>query len=428
MAGICLGADQKVSGANCNELKNFLEHDLSGFPITTPPYCNVPGIELIRDQVTSVLNKMQVNLPLGDGSNQSLAKVLADSVDNKMAASANGRQILAKMGGFSINHAILQSLFTPHRQIALPTCNMDAIIVSETLNNPARLARIFRDILTKNAGELINLASNMHTNVIAICPLISRMPGGNPVIEVMPANPGNPDNQTYLLTQTSLWKLVGISPIQDHMDSIIGLRIPINDLNDALLANLMQNVYSGREGVVVTEGFVRSRQLYFGVNGDRGFLDRILCDSGEGVHYFSPEAMRTLVNQAKALLGKGITVASTMFSQPSEAVSPDNKHTGTTIGGTSFDLDKIHGHVENLYLRNIADILKMIPGDFLPIGDRNWCDGQGEQFYLTIVRETDDRFALTEAQVNRGASILRVEPNTSKRYGERGQLAIYQNT
>jgi hypothetical protein len=159
MAGKCLGPDGKVNVANCNILKDFLlNHDLSAnsndIPIKNAPYCNIPGMELIRDQVSRVLDKISTFSKIGDESTQTLAQVL-DGSATMHASASNGQKILDKMkqltGGpadMSISYAILQSLFTLHRQIGLPTCNMDAIIINETLNNPARLARIFRDIVT----------------------------------------------------------------------------------------------------------------------------------------------------------------------------------------------------------------------------------------------------------------------------------------
>jgi hypothetical protein len=450
MAGVCLGPDGSVDIANCNALRAFWAHNLPGFPITIYPYLRVPGIELIRDQVTTVLGKMQNDSPLGDDSSQSLAQVLSDVIDEDMRASRNGQRILDKMKSVSINHAILQSLFTPHRQVGLPTCNMDAIIVSETLNNPARLARIFRDILTQDVYASIHLASNNATDEIILSPVLGNLNFIS--MEVRPTKPQDGYNQFFLLNENLEKGLEGIGLIRSNINSqIIGLDIPINDLNDALLANLMQNVYGEPQGVIVTEGFVRSRQLYFGVDGAQGFLDRILHDpvltenrcfrardiTGKEstkiypTRYFNLESMQALVGQAQGLLRAGITVASTMFSQPSKVVPPSNIHAAKTTKGTPFNLDKINGHVENLYLQNISKILTMAVDKVHVIGDRNWCDGHGEPTYLAVQKvkkKGQDVFAFTMGNIDRQISppeFVEHKHKDSVRYGERGQFCIY---
>jgi hypothetical protein len=185
----------------------------------------------------------------------------------------------------------------------------------------------------------------------------------------------------------------------------------------------MQNVYGGNEGVVVIDGFIRSRKLYFGVDGEHGFLPEIKCSETENrtgessapIHYFDTDAIQTLENQAEQLSKQGISVASTIFSQPD----------------TETELDKIKGHVENLYLQNIVGLNAMKEGDTRVIGDRNWCTlGTGEGTYLvieTINKDEELVFALTVAEINRKVDNqqLKIDDNTSIYYGERGQIRVY---
>ncbi len=438
-ANVCFDRNRQVNLESCEMLKDFIVQHCSGTPITQNPFCYIPGMELIRDQVLSVLGKIETPLPCGNGYTQSLASILRDIEKfdlNKFSVA--GKQIIKhiahvdQMSSISdAGHVILQSLFTPHRQISLPTCNMDAIIISETFNNPARLARIFKDILCSSPEAQINLASQ---NTITI-----QSPTEDCCLEVRPKNPENEDNQKYLLfkeEEEEMRTLEGISLIRNDKEETIGLKIPINDLNDVLLANLMQNVYGGDQGIVVTEGFIRSRELYFGIPGNCGFMrEPIKCNpqktewrecifqNGEveniPIHYFSSEAMRTLITQAQQLKKQGLNIVSTFFSQPNSEVDPANKIKG------QFDLDKINGHVENLYLDSVIDIQNMKIDDFRIIGDRNWIVEDGEPVYLGI-HKLNDQFVFTVMKIS-------VNPDSGQRqlncddgeYGEIGQICFY---
>ncbi|MDR1402014.1 MAG: hypothetical protein LBI81_03625 [Puniceicoccales bacterium] len=476
MASICLGNDGKVNQPNCVCLLSFL-NGLSGMPISIFPYDAVPGMELIRDQAIAVLEKL-ITKP---DNFESLAYVLNESTKNKL--SSNGQLIFDKISSFqdlpsssssssstfsssvesstppyTASHAILQSLFTPHRQIGLPTCNMDAIIINEAFNNPARLARIFMDILTHKPGEKIYLAS---TNEIVLQGVsIPPSSSSSPVLfmEVRPSTPHNADNQKYLLEESSDGEAIGIEYIKGEVENDnnnnnnnnakneinIGLRIPINDLNDALLANLMQNVYGGVQGgassiargVVVTKGFIRSRLLYFGVSGDSGFMVHVkqtaqLPDTSisDLPYLFSEESMNTLQQQASELMKNGISIASTFFSQPSLEDTNIERTEGEIHKG-EYNLDKINGHVENLYLQNIVGISQMKVGEHRIVGDRNWCNGQFEPVYLVIQRVDDQleeisskktpkkRFAFTMAAINRAAKEVELNLKGFRKIGE----------
>ncbi len=444
-ANVCFDRNRQVNLESCEMLKDFIVQHCSGTPITQKPFCYIPGMELIRDQVLSVLGKIETPLPCGNGYTQSLASILRDIEKfdlNKFSVA--GKQIIEHIAHVdqmrSISdavHVILQSFFTPHRQISLPTCNMDAIIINETFNNPARLARIFKDILCSNPEVQINLASQ---NTITI-----QSPTEDCCLEVRPKEPENEDNQKYLLfkeeeeeigEEEEMRTLEGISLIRNDKEETIGLKIPINDLNDVLLANLMQNVYGGDQGIVVTEGFIRSRELYFGIPGNCGFMrEPIKCNPQKTewrecilqneevenipVHYFSLEAMRTLIIQAQQLKEQNLNIISTFFSQPNSEVDPANKIEG------QFDLDKINGHVENLYLDSVIDIQNMKIDDFRIIGDRNWIVEDGEPVYLGI-HKLNDQFVFTEMKIS-------INPDSGQRqlncddgeYGEIGQICFY---
>jgi hypothetical protein len=575
MANICLDTNGTVNESGRKALEEFWE----SVYLQEVPYRSLPGIEMIHDQASAILKKMHTQFPIGNGRSMALVSVLNEYA-NKPTSASNGQKILNYMQRSCTNpasglssesssssgpsssssssssssnspsaesammkpsHAILQSLFGIHRQIGLPTCNMDAIINAEKFNNPARLARIYGDILTQDAVAKISLASNHQITLQSIDDITTI--DQPPTISMRPKEPNNADNQKFLLKEEEDGRAIGItlimkpiepasasesspisnssqssghsnllssdsdpststpsavSPILGHRvesastgkppnhlppigaktktkasssiaihpfpfqtatkatsslpnnfipeysvgnlplsnssssansgENVAGLCIPIRNLDDALLVNLMQNVY-GDNGVVVTEGFVKTRELYFGIKGNEGFLAPIKCNnSHKTVHYFDTNAMQALQGQANILSIQGISVVSTMFSQPSENVSGDSVIKAQTVDVQPFNLDKINGHVENLYLEALKNILTLENGKFRIVGDRNWVSEKGEPIYLVVCR-TEDRFAFTDAKImltdNRRQLI--VENDNKASYGERGQLCFYNS-
>jgi hypothetical protein len=208
---------------------------------------------------------------------------------------------------------------------------------------------------------------------------------GKRYIEVRPLEPFNSDNIEYLLNifGKSQRSIIGIIDMEEN-GRIVGLLVPIDNLDLLFLGTLMATIYASRP---VTEAFILVRTMMFGVSGDRGFFkDRIIADVHvpelPQKHALGPEAIDLLIRQAQALINQGADIA-TVFSQPDP----------------SETLDRIGGHVENCYLKQVVKIRDMKVGDNHPIGSRNWInEGTGEAIYLAIGRVMQEAYVFREMQ------------------------------
>jgi hypothetical protein len=123
----------------------------------------LPGIELFAKQATRVLGAI---------ANDATTNILANGffpagttiVDSSIAAAGYGAATTiptvnlstllqgttgsSDLGIANLNSAILKTLLTPHRQVGLESCAIDSTIISETINNPARMAGMYKDLLT----------------------------------------------------------------------------------------------------------------------------------------------------------------------------------------------------------------------------------------------------------------------------------------
>lgn len=558
MAKICLNEDGSINMGDCRTLHNFLK-DLADetdekiflIPINKSPFCEVPGMEMIRVQALLVLDHM-IN---GNEMDGIWIKQLNTSEKETVKLSHNGTNIVRALIGEvgdsnnstipnarAIGLLILKSLFTPHRQFGLPTCNMDAIIISETLNNPARLAKIFVNILSSDLRSEIKLAGGSMVNAQEIIDG-KNIPGGSGFymkVKVGEDFLQKEDTYKYLLAKDKIafekkHQETGIKPItitnEKASEVVTGLIVPVKDLNDVLLVNLMQNVY-GEGGVVVTEGFVKSRELYFGISGNKGFMPPIksttkenryftryhltsphpdlsqlghtpyiLCDNeapekkgsnftisasiledsnsssnvanlsaklsnqditipieiskenlsktegiqfsiqvkvgdsqlGTPVHYFSTQEIQQLASWAEALKKNGVKVASTFFSQPEEQVQGNGAIKGYIKEGSSTHeviLDKIKGHVENLYLDSIISAPSALKedGQWMIVGDRNWISKKEDRnfIYTVLHRKNEDKYVFTQASVLPSQKKFFPLLNQSDlAFGRTGQLCFY---
>ncbi|MDR1413719.1 MAG: hypothetical protein LBI56_02145 [Puniceicoccales bacterium] len=95
----------------------------------------------------------------------------------------------------------------------------------------------------------------------------------------------------------------------------------------------------------------------------------------------------------------------------------------TLIGRKEFTLDKINGHVENLYLEKIINITNLKVGAAEIVGDRNWCNDKGEPYYLGISKISKDLFAFSAFRISRNE---RKVQNDTDYYGKIGQVCMYE--
>jgi hypothetical protein len=179
---------------------------------------------------------------------------------------------------------------------------MHAIINGETSDRPGRLAGVYGQILTTGTNPQIKLPSEVTIPAAAVT-----TDNNEAFINIMPKNPQAIDNKTYLLDSESDYeikyrKLDGIEDIKNG-PNIIGLQHPVRDLNDAFLAAFANAVYNATpnqddddknrlrairtiiehangenitannvDEVSAASAFIFSRRMYYGVDGDEGFV------------------------------------------------------------------------------------------------------------------------------------------------------------
>jgi hypothetical protein len=473
-ANCCLGADGTVNQDNARNLQTFWNNLKPG----DPPNNSIPGIEFMQEQILAVLGKLVGSSNSSSSSSSSTSSPASSPLANKLngasakTLSGNGNKILkAMIQGLTlpenaekiskisensndtaaasqwneISLMILQSLFTPHRQMSLPTCSINALINAEIFNNPERLAEIYLNILTheakskidlpiENAGQLqaLNIATGANSAHIVVTPnqfknnlqyvfKISALPESS-----SSSSPSPSDNISSSFSSVSSsapvvpspsseilqgWKNQGIKYMQPTTTAssapatggpqLHSLGIQIHDLNDVFFANFMEQIYKDTDQARV---FINVRELYFGIRGDElDFANAIkssdfpviqLESSGSDsekidVPLFTGNEIEKLIDKAKKFNGKGIRYGYvTVFTQ---LKSPN----------ISNDLDPYHGHVENLDFQKFTDLsLNRIPvrgnselgpqkvtdGQFRKIGDRNWVSEDGYPNYLGIAK------------------------------------------
>jgi hypothetical protein len=351
----------------------------------------------------------------------------------QQAPSSSSSSSVSQFPPGTIPMAILQSLFTPCRQLGMPSCNMHAIINSEIADFPGRLAGVYGQILTTGTNAPISLPSTATITAAAVIPYNDEI-----FIEIKPKKPDAIDNRKYLLDNDTAYRpLDGIKDINNNSDNniIIGLKHPVRDLNDAFLANFAHAVYNktpeetdhekliairkiieaevtkannrqsdnstqsstnSEENAVVDDvsaasAFIFSRRLYYGVDGDRGFVSN-------GAPIDVPATMnlaqakqfvQNLKTRTEGHRNNGLRRA-TFFSQKKPTA---NAELYAKIGGLNPT-----GHIENLLDVDAINYLNpdtMSNKTFHVIGERTWVDQDGRIEYLALVRTGNNEFELT---------------------------------
>jgi hypothetical protein len=372
--------------------------------LNAPPYQGVPGIELLQKQMIAVLDKLQNGGSALTGVINGIAT--APSVNGTSIINAMGITNPASNTSQAIQQAIIHSLLTPHRQIGLPTCNMDAIIIKESIENPERLAELYGDILTGAPGTLTGAAvfpanGGQRLTLLQVT--------GN-TVEVRPADPLARDNVQYLLNTSKVhtggggvWDGVGITAINPThtvagITGYTGFNYPVHDVNDAFYSMFMHQVYQTN---TASTAFIKSRELYYGTAGNDGM------DHGHALNAttagppakFSEGDLTTFAGVARS--GN----VATIFSQPAQLAVAGAADTSPVTGAAgAVHLNHLNGHVENLYLDKIREITPITlaglgvvapgpgitPTNVHVIGDRNYLRvGEGKPVYLGIICVND---------------------------------------
>ena len=463
----------------------------------------------MADQVLCVLKQA---LPISDRALAPLANVLTMNEGKK--ATVNGQNILramaveAKYGDrpelFKINLAVLQSLFTQHMQGPMGTCSMNSIIIAEASNNPARLGRIFSDFLTKHDGEQIAFASEQTIQICQVAQTTEDQHRQQPHmldyyvhVEIkqkatppsvddyfVPSNLMHPEFQDVQNAQEIIDALeqrqaaIGIDKFNED-DALVNalnaaydrerfenenigyqnterpysLQMPIRNLNDVLLANMMAAVYASplpetlkdaqpskdidyqQKGPYYFEyGFIRSHELYFGKPGHEDFAENGLFETADEpveidykigdnlvaqpkVYGCTEQQIQNLVKFIRDTYKDGERFARcfTLGSSVIKAGDAKAKINGKVKIDTQevyVELDGVNGHIENIYVGNVSNLnnpANLSENQPVPIGvfgDRNWYYING-RFYLCVVKnklkdKTEYVYTIEQCQVKAG--------------------------
>jgi hypothetical protein len=373
----------------------------------------IPGIELVKEQTLAVLEKLLM-------PESPLMVQLSKTIE--MHPSAQGENILGIMeinpsSPQAIPQAILQSLFTPHRQACLPTCSINALINAEIFNHPERLADIYTQILTPNPGNKLPLPiSKKQIPLESLQPIpfvppayirttfTQREKSMSKAFADLVQKPLTTPVQ-YIAGTPDAYKPFGIELHQDNPSkpSIVlkdgkvsfSLDLPVHDLNDAFFANFVHTIYNDTDQ---SEVFIKVRDLYFDVPGNE-FAGGLTFNADQGNStdgfYFSGAKIGELINEAKRLSRAGASCAlATVFSSPKTTFSPPMPE----------ELSPYDGHLENINLRQLAALdindLQGAKGNAVwRIGDRNWVNSNtGAPTYLSIGKIGPDQYGIFGAE------------------------------
>lgn len=413
-----------IDKSRVEEIINFWQEN----PNPPAGFENVPSWTLVRTQTLSVLKVVKAdmdNVTAEDivgmtqyGKGDSLVEILMRA-STKIPYSdftVNGYQMLESMsspgeGLIKPHEAILASLLTPHRQWALPTCPIDALINQETCNNPAALAKIFLQLLESQPGVLISCGlgnwfsfinqqivasghADNRTNYIIIIPELNRANLAD-IYDITPDvdinNLTNEQKRSIIADIQAMFEAEGITV----QPCIVGgprlgplqLQYPIHNLTDVLFANMMQHLCAQGE---MCDNTRTLHENYYGAVG--GAPERL---------YTAPIARNDADFDA---FNYELSIADLQNLQDAarrlQATDP-NRHLAaicTAEGGVNGS------HVQNLYLDTLAEVPN--PNPYYIIGDRNYTDDEGKSSLLAVRRVAWDN--------NRWEFIEVTEPNVAE--------------
>jgi hypothetical protein len=405
----CFTTDGKIDHDKTTALQSFWKNaSLKDFP-----FSGIPGIKLVKEQTLAVLEKLLM-------SESPLMKRLDEAATK--TPSLQGKIILGTMkilhSKYRIPRAILQSLFTPHRQMCLPTCSINALINAEIFNHPERLANIYTQILTMGPGNdiILPLPPNNRLQLQPVDGLLKCTKvtfnqyerSMKNAFQDLAQNPSTTPVQDVIVVPGS-YKTYGIgvssSPLRGPNPETISfsLDLPVHDLNDIFFANFVHTIYTTTDQSNV---FIEVRNRYFGVPGDN-FLGGQIFNADQGSPpdnlCFSADKIGELIGKARGLRGRGISYGlATVFASQATISSPPRTE----------ELSPYYGHVENINLEQLAslDIDHLRQADLnkiWAIGDRNWVNNDtGAPTHLSIVKRGDDQFLIVGTEYSSDGNII----------------------
>lgn len=372
LAASCLNNTQKLNLENVKVILSLAENRARSICKNTIPLC-----EIFLNQCKSICKALlDPHNPLQQFfCSQDQAKARLSKRGKKLASFLGNRSLFSPAG------LILQALFTPHRQLTLPTCAIDATLNYEIFNHPHQIALLEKQILCSDAGFLFFPHSDLLLELQEI-----DLNNGTIDTYINPCEANakaffwtneTPEMQNFLREN---WHQEGILTYPSESNRIA---IPIQNLHSVLLANFIHGIYrAGSHEKALAEVGLH----YYGYPCDR-FSSKFQIESDHTINVsmsngkfsqigiISPKSFDRLKIIASKLAKEKKLTAAMVFSQ-----KWDPNNSTKTIH---------HGHVETLFLDKIAAIdrekipvirekniqigsITMKNEENCWIGDRNW--------------------------------------------------------
>jgi hypothetical protein len=346
VAASCFGTNGKVDSEKLKGLMAFLGNEEI---FKKPPYCFIPHTELMRSQMytvcESLLNSKNPALDLLNATNEITVGQHGQAI---LKAMSNGRT-----QSLTPPIAILSSLFTPHRQRALPTCTIDSLINAEIRNHPEQLIKMYRQMLV---GDQFTLPSGHAIRQ-------QKIEGGFITVDLTNGGEGREDifedinsyNPYKILTRKMGFAITGVKyPISSNPEDKYKLSLSVHNMNDILFANFFQASNFGNK-YINGNGNYGTMLLY---TGHKRYSKMYLPEIDVGGSNFL-DVMEELKRHAKEQqrLGNHYMRVQT------------NARKFTIFGGNDHFC-----HAENIDIDAILslDLNNMKIGKAYPISDRNW--------------------------------------------------------
>ncbi|MDR0693339.1 MAG: hypothetical protein LBF49_02080 [Puniceicoccales bacterium] len=325
------------------------------------PFCFIPYAELMRSQMYGVCECLFLNQ---NGTRDRLDAAAGITVGQ------HGRDILDAMAqGMELplnpGVAILASLFTPHRQLSLPTCIIDSLFNAEIRNHPERLIEIYMQMLSKSqftfpSGCAVQLQPIVNGSITV--DLKNGGEGKKVVFEAIVS--GDPDK---IDQQIKDWKREGVGYVKSaDKKEKYKLKMPIRNMNDVLFTHFLRESNYGNWKMCINAEY-GIMLLYAGHRAYDEIYSREIPVDGSN---FLPEITK-LQKQAEIQrhLGDLYICISTASRNSSHA--------------ENIDIDALLAFDPN----------NMELGKAYPIGDRNWADlfmSASRDIPHLAVRKVDD--------------------------------------
>ncbi|MDR0679652.1 MAG: hypothetical protein LBF42_01270 [Puniceicoccales bacterium] len=359
MARYCFDQQGNIDTHKVRVLMFFLEQD-SFF--TQPPFSLIPEVTHMRSQMHEICERLLLN---PSPARSELNKVKDISSFGHQGASVIQAMSMGRMPLLSSSEAILASLFTPHRQLSMPTCTINSLINEEIFNHPERLVQMYMRLLS--GGEYAFPSGHVVqpkpiTGSYITVDLKHGWTGRNAIFKDIKS--GDP---AKIGAQINRWQEEGILyELSSDSHTNYKLQLPMHNLNDLLFADLLEAADFGTKmgilSIAKVETNYNTALVYAGRNGYFGVYKKWISVSDTNFQDTISELKRHANRQREA--GNTYMRVSTHWTN------------ATSVGGHDHSY-----HSENIRIEQLLalDLDHMLLGQPYPIGDRNWTGEVAEE-------------------------------------------------